>query len=101
MRTQAWPTPCSHSGNTARATALTMNPISFLFMWPPSSAIGHAFTQQALRAQREDEDEHSKSKDVLVVATQDAAGQNANVASPQGLDQAQQQAAHHGPAQVA
>jgi hypothetical protein len=42
---------------------------------PGSGAVGDTLAEQALRAQRQHEDQHDEREDVLVVAAEDAAGQ--------------------------
>ena len=59
------------------------------------------FAKQPRRPEHQHDDQHDEGEDVLVVAAEEAAGQVADVARPQRLDQAEQHAAEHRPGQVA
>src|ERR1700712_2562620 len=79
MRTQPLPKCCAKQGRTSssrkpmpmRTNLFFMGILRVVF---GSGAIGDTLAQQALRAQREHEDQDDEGEDVLVVRTQDAAG---------------------------
>src|ERR1700712_4153964 len=94
MRTQPLPKYCAKKGRISSSKAPTAKRTNLFFMGIllvvfGSGAIGDTFAPQALRAQREHEDQDDEGEDVLVVRTQDAAGDVADVARSEGLDQAQ------------
>src|SRR4029077_5412239 len=99
MRTQKFPAYCASAGSTSSNRAVNRKTPSLFFM--VSRSIGHALAEQALRSHREHEDQHDEGKDVLVVAAEHAAGQLADVAGAERLDQAEQHAAHHRAGEVA
>src|SRR4051812_35074680 len=107
MRTQPLPKYWAKKGrissSTAPMTKLTNLFFMEMFSWSSfgSGAIRHALAEQALRAQRQHEDQHDEREDVLVVRAEHAAGDLADVAGAERLDQAQQHAAQHGAGQVA
>src|SRR3954470_11929212 len=109
MRTHALPAIWTTNGSTQRAMPAIRKAISFcwrgasanrVMAWR-SGAIGDALAEQALRAQREHQDEHDEGEDVLVVAAENAAGEVADVAGTERLDQAEQDAADHRTGEVA
>src|SRR5437762_5412421 len=102
MRTQKLPACWAMSGRTSNASAARRKTTSLFFMMSPSSGtVGHTLTEQALRAQRQDENEHDEGEDVGVVAAQHPAGELADVAGAERLDQAEQHTADHRARQVA
>src|SRR3990167_4210311 len=104
MRTQALPNCCATSGVTSRKIPARMKTTSLFFsmmVLRGSGAIRHALAEQALRAQREHEDQHEEGEDVLVVAAEHAAGERADVAGAERLDQPEHHAAQHRARQVA
>src|SRR5262245_50295099 len=100
MRTQKLPAYCATAGSTNSSTAAPTN-TSSLFLTRLSGTIGHPFAEQALRPHGQHEDQHDEGEDVLVVAAEHAAGQLADVAGAERLDQAEQHTAHHRARQVA
>src|SRR5882672_1353259 len=100
MRTQKLPAYCASAGSTSSTRAVNRKTPSLFFM-VSLSAIGHALTEQALRSYGEHEDQHDEGEDVLVVAAQHAAGQAADVAGAERLDQAEQDTADHRAGEVA
>src|SRR3954453_15569230 len=105
MRTQALPKYCANSGSSTRpmpAATKTAILLSLTFMaCAPSGAVGHAFAEQPLRSQGQDQDEHDEGEDVLVMGAEDAAGQRADVAGAERFDKAEQHAADHRAGEVA
>src|SRR5689334_17763715 len=105
IRTHALPKYCATSGSSTRPMPAPMKTailLSLTFMPAlPSGSIGDALAEQALRPQREHEDQHDEREDVLVVAAEHATGQDADVAGAERLDQAEQDAADHRTGQVA
>src|SRR3569623_2046614 len=65
------------------------------------STLDNARSQQARGAEHQHRDQHEECEHVLVIAAEEAAGQVADVARAEGLDQPQQQAAEHRAAQIA
>src|SRR5687767_13491979 len=100
MRTQKLPAYCATPGSTSSRNAAAMKTIS-LCLTRLSRTVGHPFAEQALRPHREHEDQHDEGEDVLVVAAEHAAGQHADVAGAEGLDQPEQHAADHRAGQIA
>src|SRR5438067_12025245 len=106
MRTQALPNCCATSGTTSSAAATKMKPTTrlslklIMVVGSSSCPVGHTLAQQALRSQGEHEDQHDEGEDVLVVAAQHAAGEQADVARAQRFDEPEQHAAHHRARQV-
>src|SRR6476659_6493732 len=126
MRTQALPAICTTNGRANRRIAPMIQAASWLRLArsimgapyglrpvPPSGseplrtaergscAVGDAFAQQALRPERQHQDEDDEGEDVLVVAAEDAAGEIADVAGAERFDQAEQDAADHRAGEVA
>src|SRR4051794_10153059 len=104
MRTQKLPADCSSSGSTSSATAATAVMASLFclsFTCCSSGPVGHALAQEARWPQGEDDDEHDEGEDVGVVPAQPPPRGHADVARADGLDQPQQEAAHHRATQVA
>src|SRR5690349_5986936 len=104
MRTHALPNCCATSGSAISSTAATAKAtsrLSSVIMGVSSGAVGDALAEQALRAQGQHQDQHDEREDVLVVAAEHAAGQHADVAGAEGLDQAEQHAADHRTGEVA
>src|SRR5438034_373505 len=66
-----------------------------------SCAVPHPLAQQARRPEHQHRDQHQEREHVLVVAAEDAAGEVADVARAERLDQAEQHAAEHRAAEVA
>src|SRR5512135_1111163 len=90
MRTQKLPASWNRIGSTSSATAASRKITSLFFMVvsPLSSgAVGHALAKQTLRTQRQHQDQHDEGEDVLVVRAEHAAGEVADVAGAQRLDQ--------------
>src|SRR5512143_3443555 len=61
----------------------------------------HPRAQQARGTEHEHGDQHEEREHVLIVAAQKTAGQVADVAGAEGLDQPQQQPPQHGAGQIA
>src|SRR3954468_7014959 len=110
MRTQKLPADCRMKGRISSPMALntTMrmrSRRSFGFMLAlirfSSGAVRHPLAEQPRGPQREHDDQHDEGEDVAVLAPQDAAGDDADVAGTDGLDEAQEDAAHHRAGQVA
>src|SRR3954468_19281859 len=103
IRTQKLPAACSSSGRIASATAASRIVMSLLRLSiiDSSGTVRHAFTQQAGGPQREHHDQDDEREDVRIVTAQDAAGQRAEVARADRLDQPQEHATQHGAGQVA
>jgi hypothetical protein len=80
-------------------TAILLS-LTFMAGAPPGS-VGDAFAQRARRWKRQLEDPHDERDDGLVVAAENTAGQHADVAGPERLDQAEQDAADHRAGEVA
>src|SRR5512134_3224034 len=99
-RTQKLPAYCATPGSTTSRKA-TATKTSSLFFNRLSRTVGHPFAEQALRAHGQHEDQHDEGEDVLIVAAEHAAGQCADVAGAERLDQPEQHAAHHRAGQVA
>src|SRR6478752_7555866 len=95
IRTQALPWVCSSSGSASTTTMPIAYRRVFLlfFMVRSSGPVRHPLAEQAGRPQREHDDQHDEGEDVAVVAAQHIAGQGADVARADGLDQPQQDAA--------
>src|SRR6188474_264204 len=126
MRTQALPAICTTNGRMQSSTAPMIQAASWLRLAsssisspyglrpvPPSGSeplraagrdscsVRHTLAEQALRPQRQDQDQDDEGEDVLVVAAEHAAGEVADVAGAERLDQAEQDAADHRPGEVA
>src|SRR5512142_367820 len=107
MRTQALPKYCATKGaiaSTMVAAIQVPSLLSLRFMvgfLVRSGAVGDTLAEQALRAQRQHEDQHDEGEDVLVMAAQHVAGQVADVAGTERLDHAERHAADHRAGQVA
>src|SRR5574343_918995 len=102
MRTQAFPKSCRISGSTRSARPINRYWENlFCFMLSPSGTVGHTLAHEPGRPQREHDDEHDESKDVGVVAHQQATGEVTDVARADRLDQAQQNTANHRPRKIA
>src|SRR6478735_7683934 len=109
IRTQALPAIWTMNGRMQSSTAAPIKTTSLCWrvasekrVMPESSgSIGDALAEQALRSQRQDQDQDDEGKDVLVVAAENAAGQVADVAGAERLDQAEQDAADHRAGEVA
>ena len=105
IRTQALPAIWTTNGRTQSSTAAPIRTTSFCCARGVGEArqcsIGDALAEQALRPQREHEDQDDEGEDVLVVAAEDAAGEVADVAGAERFDQAEQDAADHRAGEVA
>src|SRR3954447_5647508 len=110
MRTQKLPADCRMKGRISSPMALntTMrmrSRRSFGFMLAlirfSSGAVRHPLAEQPRGPQREHDDQHDEGEDVAVLAAQHAAGDDADVARADGLDQSEQDAADHRARQVA
>src|ERR1700741_5344566 len=97
MRTQPWPNCAAMSGSAISASAATMNTISLVCLFIccmacSSSPIRDALAHQAGRPQGEHQEQHQKGEDLDVLAAEHAAGELAEVARADRLDEAQQDA---------
>src|SRR3954463_4753965 len=103
MRTQALPKVCRPSGSASSSKAATSMATSFWFWFRfkvfivmpyRSCPVRHPLAQQARGPQCQHDDEHDEGKNVGVVAAQHTAGQLADVAGADRLDQPQQNGAY-------
>src|SRR5678815_5734321 len=105
MRTHALPKYWATSGSSTSPIPAPMKTailLSLMFMaGAPSRPVGDAFAEEPLRSQGQHQDQHDEREDVLVVAAEHAAGQHADVAGAERLDQAEQHAADHRAGEVA
>src|SRR5689334_7681914 len=104
MRTQALPKYCAMKGSTtspmpsrmkfrrcrrrraSSSAAVGGAAVAVVMAMAVSGAVRDALAEQALRPQREHEDEHDEREDVLVVAAEDAARERTDVAGSERLD---------------
>src|SRR5258706_15916428 len=110
IRTHAVPIVASANGSTTSTTAISAMPPHTAFGLPfrsasmfirlPSCAIPDALAEQAARPEHEHRDQHQEGEDVLVVAAEYAAGEIADRAGAERLDQAEQHAAQHRAAEI-
>ena len=82
-------------------TASEMDRLVGIYGAQVEAGVGHALAQQARGPEGQHEDERDEGEDVGVVAAQHAAGEITQVARADGLDQAQQDGAHHRAGKVA
>src|SRR6266571_6643069 len=108
MRTQELPNWAATNGKISRpisSTAILVYAWRGLF-WTSklrsairflcvSGAVGHTFAHDAGRPDREHDNQDHEGEDVLVVAAEEAAGQVADIAGAQAVDDAEQDAADH------
>src|SRR5471032_2139874 len=73
----------------------------FLNLISGLGAVRHTFAHDAGRPHGEHDDQHDEGEDVLVVTAEEAAGEVADVAGAQALDNAEHDAAYHGAVNVA
>src|SRR5512143_1229673 len=96
-RTHERPSPAS-TRNGSSASPSASNP---KLNQRDLSTLDNARSQQARRAEYQHRDQHEEREHVLVVAAEEAAGQVADVARAERLDQSQQEPPQHRAAEIA
>src|SRR3569832_251289 len=101
-RTHERPNPAStRKGSSASPNASKPNVSQRDRVLFKLSTLDNTRSQQARGTEHQHRDQYEECEHVLVVAAEEAAGQVADVTRAEGLDQPQQQAAQHRPAQIA